>query len=143
MQNKKGKSSQEERPSFQPATRPLTEGPAWSRGMQPRKLGLPEPGSAGAQDAGGPSESVLNLGKELPAQLTSPLVPGASPALYLPYTSALCPQLIPPSGREDPQQEEQVLAGGEATGAGDGEQGTKGLRAGSVGVHGQNLHRGR
>ena len=35
-----------------------------------------------------------------------------------------------------------MLAGGEATGAGDGEQGTKGLRAGSVGVHGQNLHPG-
>ena len=48
MKNKKGKSSREERLSFQPATRPLTEGPAWSPGMQPLKLGLPEPGSAGA-----------------------------------------------------------------------------------------------
>lgn len=76
--------------------------------------------------------------------LGSPLhrPPGASLGDVLPHTSALSPQLIPPSGREDPQQEQQVLAGGEAMGTGDGEQGTEGLGVGSAGVHGQNLHRG-
>ena len=85
-QKKKGKSSQEERLSFQPAMRPQLRALPGHGPCSPRCWACPSLVLQKPQDASGPSEFVLNLGKELPARPTSPSAtqgqPGGCPARH-------------------------------------------------------------
>lgn len=136
MQNKKGKSAREERLSFLPVMRPLTEGLARPRGAQPLQLGLPKPGSAGAPGWKWSLGVCLELGQEA-AHSAHLSIGHPGPAWGM---SCLAPWPFAcsrscPVARRTPSSSSRCWQVGEARGVGDGEQGAEGLWAGSAGAY--------